>query len=301
MQNQSSLRQVVVVGHPSLLTSLAEAEKIAASLQKEGIAANAYGTIYDETLRQEVQAHRVDVLIAVGGDGSMLRASHLCASQGIPVLGVNMGRFGFLTEIKPQEWQEFMPRLLGRDYRVEERMMLHAQHLRAGKELASWDVLNEVVVSRGQYVRPIHISAVVDGYPLAEYTADGLIAATPTGSTAYALAVGGPIMPPELRNILVIPVAPHLSIDRAMILSEGAHVTITTSTTHQAVISADGHPPDILENGDTVEVAAGCCKALFIRFHDPGYFYRSLTIHMEQNPSQRSTQQISAPTPKTTP
>jgi NAD+ kinase len=122
-------------------------------------------------------------------------------------------------------------------------MMLHASHIREGKILDSWAVVNEVVVCRGQFVRPIQVKAEVDGYMLHSFVADGLIASTPTGSTAYALAAGGPILPPELRNILIIPVAPHLSIDRAIILSEGASVTMTVHTVHEAVMSVDGREP----------------------------------------------------------
>jgi len=125
----------------------------------------------------------------------------------------------------------------------------------------------------------------VDGYPLAGYVADGLIAATPTGSTAYALAVGGPIMPPELRNILIMPVAPHLSMDRAVILPEGASVEITVDSDHEAVMSVDGHEPVLIGNEDRVSVKASDFTVKFVVLQDPGYFYRNLSHYMEQNPS----------------
>jgi NAD+ kinase len=164
-------------------------------------------------------------------------------------------------------------------------MMLKAEHWREDKLLQTDEVINEVVVARGQFVRPIRIQACVDGYPLASYVADGLIAATPTGSTAYALAVGGPIMPPELRNILIVAVAPHLSMDRAIILPAGASVRITTNTDHEAVLSVDGHLPVRLENDDKVEVKVSDKTVKFITFQDPGYFYRNLEHYLEQNPS----------------
>ena len=155
-------------------------------------------------------------MIAMGGDGTMLRAGHLTAPYSIPLLGINMGHFGFLMQLARDEWQEYLPRLVNGDFQIENRMMLKAEHWREDQLLDSFQVINEVVVCRGQMVRPIRIRAEVDGYSLAAYVADGLIAATPTGSTAYALAVGGPIMPPELRNILIVPVAAHLSMDRAV-------------------------------------------------------------------------------------
>jgi NAD+ kinase len=120
---------------------------------------------------------------------------------------------------------------------------------------------------------------------LATYVADGLIAATPTGSSAYALAAGGPIMPPELRNILIIPVAPHLSVDRAVILSEGVCVTIHAESRYDTVVSVDGQAPEQVLEGDLIKAFAGEYGVSFIRFQDAGYFYRNLTAYMEQNPT----------------
>jgi NAD+ kinase len=139
-----------------------------------------------------------------------------------------------------------------------------------------------VVVARGQYLRPIHIRASVDGQYLTTYVADGLIAATATGSTAYALAAGGPILPPEVRNILLVPIAPHLSVDRGVVLSEGAAVSITVLS-ENAILSVDGQSPIVLVEDDRVDVRAGENTVQFIRFGDPGYFYRNLTAHLNQN------------------
>jgi NAD+ kinase len=195
-----------------------------------------------------------------------------------------MGHFGFLTEIEQHAWREVMPRLLEGRYWIEKRMMLLAEHWREQQKLGEWDVLNEVVVTRGHLVRPVHLMARVDGQILTTYVADALIAATPTGSTAYALAAGGPILPPELRNILLVPVAPHLSIDRAIVLAEGSTVSIVVHTDHQAVLSVDGQAPVEMHSGDRVEVRSGEHIAQFVRFQDPGYFYRNLTPHMNHNP-----------------
>jgi NAD+ kinase len=237
------------------------------------------------SLRQQLQTGQADVLIALGGDGTMLRAGHLCAPLHIPVLGINLGRFGFLMEVRQDEWQRRLPLLLSGHYWLEERMMLVATHLRGAQTLGEWSVLNEVVVCRGQIVRPVRLSAAVDGYPLSTYIADGLIVATPTGSTAYALAVGGPIMPPELRSILIVAVAPHLSMDRAVILPPEAVVTVTVQSSHQAVMSVDGQPPLPLENDDVVQVKANHNTVQFIRFQDRGYFYRNINAYMELNPA----------------
>jgi|SRR3990170_3451486 len=280
--NQTIPRRIAIGVHPQMPEAAAEAEIIAQFLNERGV--NAFwGKIYDTSFRQRLETE-TDLCIALGGDGTMLRAGHLCAPLHIPILGINLGRFGFLAEVKRDDWRTTLPLLLEGRYWLEGRMMLQATHLRGAQTLDSWIVLNEVVICRGQFVRPVTLRAHVDGYPLATYIADGLIVATPTGSTAYALAVGGPIMPPDLRNILIVAVAPHLSVDRAIILSEGSVVNVTVNTTHQAVLSIDGQPPVTMVDGDQVRVEANHDTACFVRFRDRGYFYRNITHYMEQNP-----------------
>jgi len=262
-----------------------EAQLITTYLKDQGVQSVFTSSIVDEKLHQKIDSGQVDALIVMGGDGSMLNASHLCAKAGVPILGINIGSFGFLMELQKNGWQEYISRLLQGDYRREERMLLLAQLWHADTLKQSWEVVNEVVVCRGQQVKPIRLHASVNGYPMASYVADGLIVATPTGSTAYALAAGGAIMPPELRSMLIVPVAPHLSLDRAIILSEGSSVIITANTVNQAVLSADGQEAVMLEKDDFVKVETSQRNVTFIRFHDPGYFYRNLNRYIEQNPS----------------
>lgn len=273
--------RIVVVGHPRLPESLNDAAQISAFLAQKGLEAP-HGSLYDEKLRRRVHAGEFDLLIAVGGDGTMLRAGHLCAPNNIPILGVNRGRLGFLFQIIEGGWQTMLDRLLSGEFWVEHRMMLRAEHIRAGERLGSWQALNDVVVARGSNLRPIHITASVDEQYLTKFVCDGLIAASASGSTAYALACGGPILPPELRNILLIPIAPHLSFDRAIVLSEGVTVSITILSDN-GILSVDGQTPLGLDDHDRVDVRAGENTVKFIRFGDPGYFYRNLTEHMNQN------------------
>jgi len=282
-------RRIAVVAHPRLPEAVNEAQEMAHFLEQQPLQSVCWGSIYDPGLQQKICTGEFDVLIALGGDGTMLRAGLLCAPMGLPLLGVNMGRFGFLTEVQRDQWRTLLPDLLAGKYWLEDRMMLHVEHWRAEKFIGSYNVLNEVVVARGQTVRAIRLKLSVDGYQMANYVADAMIAATPTGSTAYALAAGGPIMPPELHNILIIPVAPHLSVDRAIILSEGSCVTITAYSDHQAVLSVDGQAPETMLDGDVVRVEAGENTVKFVRFQDRGYFYRNLTRYMEQNPSAGGT------------
>lgn len=279
-----TFQHIAVAPHPQIPVAIEETDHIVSFLRALGVRVDS-GLLDDESLRQRIGAGEFDLLIALGGDGTMLRASHLCGPQGIPVLGINLGRFGFLMEIRQDGWQEAITRLIEGDYWIENRMMLSAEQARDDQYLGKWDVVNEVVISRGGFVRPVHLDTSVDGRFLTTYVADGLIASTPTGSTAYALAAGGPILPPELRTILLVPIAPHLSIDRAIVLAEGSSVSIRVKTSHEAVLSIDGQPPIEVINGDCVKVLASHHSLKFIRFQDPGYFYRNLTPHMSQNPS----------------
>ena len=140
--------------------------------------------------------------------------------------------------------------------------------------------LNEVVVTRGALARPVKLVARIDSAQLTTYMADGLIISTPTGSTAYALAAGGPIMPPDLRNLMMIPIAPHLSIDRAIVLAEGTTIDVTVHTDHEAILSSDGQIEIKLHDTDNVQVRASDRSVTFVRFEDRSYFYRNLTARL---------------------
>jgi NAD+ kinase len=274
-------KRPVVTAYPRMPEAFTEAEAMSAYLKELGVDAPS-GSLYDEDLRRRVKNREFDVLIIAGGDGSVLRAGHLCAPLGIPILGVNLGRLGFMIQIDREEWREYFDKLLNGEAWIENRMMLHAEHIRADDSLGQWDALNEVVVGRGQNLRPVRLSASVDGRHLTSYVADGLIASTATGSTAYALAAGGPILPPELRNILLVPIAPHLSVDRAVVLAEGSMVSLRVKG-ENSVLSIDGQPSIPLAEDDHVDVHAANVTTQFVRFGDPGYFYRNLTAHMNEN------------------
>jgi len=277
-------KNIAILSHPIIAEASSESELVANYLIQHGVKA-VTGNLDDHGLNAGLANGDFDLAIVLGGDGTILRAGHLCISSGTPILGINFGRFGFLMEIQRKNWRDYLPRVLEGDFRIEERMLLVTEHWRKNDKLASWVVLNESVVCRGQLVRPLHLDAYVDGHFLTTYVADGLIASTPTGSTAYALAAGGPIMPPELRNILLVPVAPHLSVDRAVILSQGARVSIEVMSDHPAVLSVDGQAPITIEKHDRVDSYASDANLLFVRFQNAGYFYRTLMSHMDQNPS----------------
>jgi NAD+ kinase len=166
------------------------------------------------------------LLVVIGGDGTTLMAGRLAAPYDVPIFGINLGRVGFLSEADPTAWQDKLNMVLEGQHWLERRLMLEAQVIRSGNILSHLTALNDVVVSRGAQVRVVRFHLFVDGDHVTTYTADALIAATPTGSTAYSLAAGGPLLPPQLQNYLVLPVAPHLSFERPLVLHQEAIVKI---------------------------------------------------------------------------
>lgn len=166
------------------------------------------------------------LLVVLGGDGSTLRAARWTVPYGVPIFGINVGRVGFLSEATPDNWPEKLERVLRGEYWIERRLLLHAELWREGQLVAPFSALNEVVIGRGAQARVIHLHLRVDGDLVTTYIADALIIATPTGSTAYSMAAGGPLMPPQLQNLVVVPVAAHLSLNRSLVLHENARIAI---------------------------------------------------------------------------
>lgn len=280
----TTIKRIAVLAPGANPGAARAAGEVAAFLREQGLEAED-GHLGDEALGKKVGEGNFDLVISLGGDGSMLRAGHLCARQDVPLLGINFGHFGFLIELEAKEWRDTLPRLLKGDYWFEPRMLLNVELWRGGKLLETWEALNEAMIGRGREVRPVHLLAKLDGEALTAYVADGLILATPTGSTAYALAVGGPILPPELRNILLVPVAPHLCIDRAIVLAEGSSIRVEAQRGAEAVLSIDGQAAVDLHAGDEVVARASEHSLRFLRFQEPGYFYQRLIAIMDNNPA----------------
>jgi NAD+ kinase len=281
-RNQPPPRRLFLLSHPRLSASRHLAHEMAVMVRAHDITAE---IVSDQDALTARHFEAGDMVVALGGDGWMLHAGRITAEAEVPVLGVNLGRLGFLAEVQPGEWRTVFERVFAGDYWIEQRMMLRAEVWRDDQHMQTFDVLNEVVVTRGAVVRSVRLETYIDGGWLTTYVADGLIIATPTGSTAYALAAGGPILPPELKNILLIPVVPHLSIERAIVLARGSTVTIIVRTEHEAVISGDGAIEQPLHSGDRIIVEAGPHIARFVRVQEPSYFYRTLMERMGKNPA----------------
>ena len=282
LRRQPPPKKLQIYHHPKVEGSSALANEIARHLRGLGVEAESV-SIADETAKARIPNQ--DMIAVLGGDGTMLRGGCMAAQYKMPVIGVNLGRLGFLAEVQPNEWKGVFARILVGDYWLEERTMLHVELWRGEEVLNTAEVLNEAVVSRGALARPIRLKTWADGDELTTYVCDGLIVATATGSTAYALAAGGPILPPELKDILIIPIAPHLCIDRAIVLSHNSTLKILVRTEHQAIVSADGQLEVPVQDGDHVLVQKSDFVTRFVRVQEPTYFYRNLNSRMSQNPS----------------
>jgi NAD+ kinase len=216
------------------------------------------------------------LLVVIGGDGTTLMAGRLAAPYDVPIFGINLGRVGFLSEADPTAWQDKLNKVLEGQHWLERRLMLEARVIRNGNILSHLTALNDVVVSRGAQVRVVRFHLFVDGDHVTTYTADALISATPTGSTAYSLAAGGPLLPPQLQNYLVLPVAPHLSFERPLVLHQEAIVKIKVQTDYGATVTADGQNAFELQDGDEVDISKHSCESIFARVDEPSYFYHRL-------------------------
>mgnify|MGYP005842535331 CR=1 FL=1 len=269
-----AITRVGILTHPRLPETRGLAADLAARLSELGVSAE-IGTSSDVGCLQQ-QLDSLDCLITLGGDGSIVRAARAVAGRGVPVLGINLGQLGFLAELEPEELKGRLEDLARGGFRVEERMLLRATLSTRGDWEGEYDGLNDVVVARGEKVRAIAVEVWVDGQRFTTYRADGVIVATATGSTAYALAVGGPIVAPTLDNLVVIPVAPHLTPTRALVVPGEAHVRLVVGAEHVAVFSVDGQVDRPLGGGDVVDVTGSPNRAGFVRFGPPEAFYGTL-------------------------
>jgi NAD+ kinase len=229
----------------------------------------------DTLQQQSEELDEADLIVTIGGDGTILRAVHLAAPRGIPLVGVNMGRVGFMSEIESAEALEGLAWYLDGNARVEERCMLRTQI----EDVPDSEIhsLNDVTVARGAALRMIEVSTVVDGVHLATYRGDGVVIATATGSTGYTLALGGPVMDPSSQDYLVKPIATHMSQFGGVILQSTSLLHLTVYCDEPATLNADGFFDQPLQDGQTVLVTHSTFKAKFLRKQPPTAFWGDLS------------------------
>jgi len=208
-----------------------------------------------------------DLAVSIGGDGTMLRTVDLVAGAGTPVLGVNSGRLGYLTETELDDAKAALEAFFRGDYRIESRMRIDLSVERAdGSDGGSWTALNEGVVEKRAQGHTVHLAVDFNGERFTTYAADGLIVSTATGSTAYSMSARGPIVEPGLRALLFTPASPHTLFDRSLVLDPTSEIRITVASARDAILSVDGRPTATLTEGDTVVAGESSVEARLVTF-----------------------------------
>lgn len=261
------------------------AHELAADWSKQIVAAGApkpmVANAWEESALEDI-CSKADLILTLGGDGTLLRAARVAAPCGVPVMGVKLGTVGFLSGLLPEAFSENLPRLLNSDYWIEERIMVQARWLRGQQEIGIYEAINDVVVSRGKLARVIRLETMIDGEVLQLFAADGAIISTATGSTAYSLAAGGPILAPTVRTMLLTLISPYLSPINSLVLPEGATVSLRVHSQNQPILTIDGQTDHELQDGDVVETKTSVRTARFARLEAKTYFYRTLVDRLRE-------------------
>jgi NAD+ kinase len=214
-----------------------------------------------------------DVLLILGGDGTILNAARLAAERSIPILGVNMGGLGFLTEVRLDNLYASLDRVFANDFILDERLMLQTHVHRHGETVARGIVLNDVVISKGTLARMIELKIAIQGQFVTNLRADGLIVGTPTGSTAYSMSAGGPIINPAVQSLILTPISPHTLTHRPLIVPGNAEIEVTlTSKDDGAMATLDGQVGISMTQGDTAVIQASEHRTKLIRFPESHYY-----------------------------
>jgi NAD+ kinase len=276
----ASFKTAAVVGK-SDAASVPALEQLSAALRKRGLkirmdarTAGAARSKPDETVAFADLPVGADLAIVVGGDGTLISCARLMAPHGVPLVGVNLGRLGFLTDIQADRIGPSIDSILSGEYTTESRMLLEGAVMRAGKKEFATVAMNDIVVSRGAQGSMIEFSVNVDGEFVYALRGDGLIVATPTGTTAYALSAGGPILHPALSALALVPISPHTMSNRPVAIRSESKVEIMLIKGEDARANFDVQSHMALEHGDIVTVCAAAKPAILL--HPPNYRYFSM-------------------------
>ncbi len=227
----------------------------------------------DLGLEKEDFPKRADLLFVLGGDGTLLGVARRFAPYRLPILGINLGHLGFLSEAEPEDLSMAVDRVLAGNYYIEDRMMLDAEVIRNGQVLKKSIAFNDVGIAKGSFGRMITVQVSLDGTYLGTYSGDGVIVSTPTGSTAYSLSAGGPIVWPSLKTLLLTPICPHTLTARPMVLPGNSELMITVSATHQDMgVTIDGQIGFRLEVDDQIKIRGSQCITSLIKWKERSFF-----------------------------
>lgn len=266
------MKRIGILYHPMIEAAHSLAEKLEEFLASRGVSVWLCSAWEGEEARAQV--NNTDLILSIGGDGTILRVAQAVVPRPIPITGVNLGKLGFMTELRADEAMAKLPALLAGEGWIDERALLEAEL--SGEESSPFYALNDVVVARGAAARTVRIEASIDGEALTTYRGDGIIVATATGSTGYSLAAGGPILHPQAKEFLLLPILPHLSSAYTLVLPSTAVVTLRVSAAYQASLSIDGHINLPISSGAVVTVKHSSITTRFLRIYPETSFYGSL-------------------------
>lgn len=269
-------RRVGIIVNDTIAPAREQSDRIGNLLRSKGVEVFETHSARPDKAEHWTTEDNLDLILTFGGDGTILRAAQAAAPIGVPILGVNLGRVGFLTEINPAQLEAKLPLFLNGDYWIEKRAMLRAELWRGETMVGSWLALNDVVASRASLSRVVNCHLTVNGAPVTTIVADGVIVATPTGSTAYSMAAGGPILHPELRSIVLTPIAPYLTVIKSMVLPDDNIIGLVIDTDDESFLTIDGQSFVALNDGDRIVVTIAPQQALFARVQDRAYFSSTL-------------------------
>jgi len=268
------MKRVGILYHPMIEAGYTLAKELSEFLSVRGVSVWLCSAWEGE--QAKAQLDKTDLILTTGGDGTILRAAQVALPAQTPVTGINLGKLGFMTELSADEAKDKLGALLDGEGWIDERAMLEAELSAADKEPSTFYALNDVVVARGAIARMVNVEASIDGQLLKTYRADGVILATATGSTGYSLAAGGPILYPQAKEFLLLPILPHLTLSYTLVLPATAVVNLHITTPHQATLSIDGHINLPLSDGATITVKRSSNIGRFLRIHPETSFYSSL-------------------------
>ncbi|UCH51307.1 MAG: NAD(+)/NADH kinase [Chloroflexota bacterium] len=270
------MKRVGILYHPKIEKAEAFSQELGKFLKARGVSFWTCSAWEEEKAKSQISGS--ELILSIGGDGTILRAVRAVIPQAVPIVGINLGNLGFMTELKAEEALDKMPRLLDGKGWVEDRTVLEAEMPSQDKV---FNAINDVFVGRRSFARLVRIETRVNGEVLATHRADGVILATATGSTGYSLASGGPILCPQAKEIIFKPVCPHLALDRAVVLPPDAQIQLKVTTTHEAMISIDGQVELPLNSGDEVKIRCSPHVARFLRIRPKAYFYSYLESRLK--------------------
>lgn len=227
---------------------------------------------YEKLGADSIEMQGVDLILAMGGDGTLLHTVRMIEGKSIPILGVNLGSLGFLTEITEEGLYSTLTNILQGHYQIEKRMMLSIKIVRQTSTLTTFKALNDTVITEAEIARMINLKVFIDDEYLTTYRADGLIISTPTGSTAYSLAAGGAIVVPRMKVLMLTPVCPHTLTARPMIIPENSKITVEIISSGQSILTVDGQQTYSLELSDRIEIERAEEETCLIKPQQCGFY-----------------------------